>query len=218
MGPFSAKHQRLLHCLTPSPSQNCPQHGVRLLILSTVIFQLHSQCLHSWSLWDASPRDLVPSPTSSATPCTPLVFLCGEPANILLQYAPTPHLMATLDVAYATRIILTCISICVAMVGLHTASTNATKAQFTHRKQLRRRGEKGVSIHSNNAMARHEPDEEALEHLHVKQVLDLFAWNIGVVDARWYVKPRSTCWFEEYFSAWPALSQGGGGYNGRIPR
>ena len=47
-------------------------------------------------------------------------------------------------------------------------------------------------------MSRHEHEEEGLEHLHVKQVLDLLAWHIGVVDARWYVKPRSTCWFEEH--------------------
>ena len=37
-----------------------------------------------------------------------------------------------------------------------------------------------------------------MEHLHGKQVIDLLAWHIGVEDARWYVKPISTCWFEEY--------------------
>ena len=40
--------------------------------------------------------------------------------------------------------------------------------------------------------------EEAQEHAHAKQMLDLVAWHIGVCDTRWYVKPRSTCWFEEY--------------------
>ena len=40
--------------------------------------------------------------------------------------------------------------------------------------------------------------EEALEHAHAKQMLDLVAWHIGVENTRWYVKPRSTCWFEEY--------------------
>ena len=29
-------------------------------------------------------------------------------------------------------------------------------------------------------------------------MLDLLAWHVGVLDARWYVKPKSTCWFEEY--------------------
>ena len=37
-----------------------------------------------------------------------------------------------------------------------------------------------------------------MEHPHVKQIFELLAWHIGVMDARWYVKPRSTCWFEEY--------------------
>jgi hypothetical protein len=31
----------------------------------------------------------------------------------------------------------------------------------------------------------------------MKQVFDIFSWHIGVLNARWYVKPRSTCWFEE---------------------
>ena len=33
---------------------------------------------------------------------------------------------------------------------------------------------------------------------HVRQLIDLVAWHIGGMDAKWYVKPRSTCWFEEY--------------------
>ena len=41
-------------------------------------------------------------------------------------------------------------------------------------------------------------EEDELEHQHVKQVLDLLAWHAGVLSDRWYVKPRSTCWFEEY--------------------
>ena len=42
-------------------------------------------------------------------------------------------------------------------------------------------------------------DEDPYERIHVKQIQDLILWHIGVIDARWYVKPRSTCWFEEYF-------------------
>ena len=38
----------------------------------------------------------------------------------------------------------------------------------------------------------------ALEHAHAKQLFDLVAWHIGVQDNRWYVKPMSTCWFDEY--------------------
>ena len=41
-------------------------------------------------------------------------------------------------------------------------------------------------------------EDDDLEHPHVKQVFDLLAWHAHVLHARWYVKPRSTCWFEEY--------------------
>ena len=33
----------------------------------------------------------------------------------------------------------------------------------------------------------------------MKQIFDLFAWHIKVVDAKWSVKPRSTCWIAKYF-------------------
>ena len=75
---------------------------------------------------------------------------------------------------------------------------DASDAQIAHRKHLKRRGGEGGPGSSSTAMSQHEPEEEGLEHLHVKQVLDLLAWHIRVVDARWDVKPRSTCWFEEY--------------------
>ena len=32
----------------------------------------------------------------------------------------------------------------------------------------------------------------------VRQFIDLLAWHIAGMDAKWYVKPRSTCWFDEY--------------------
>jgi hypothetical protein len=47
-------------------------------------------------------------------------------------------------------------------------------------------------------LRRRDEEEDALEHPHVKQMVDLIAWHIGAIDAKWYVKPRSTCWFDEY--------------------
>lgn len=44
----------------------------------------------------------------------------------------------------------------------------------------------------------HESEEDALEYPHEKQILDRLAWHNNIMDTRWYVKPRSTCWFEEY--------------------
>jgi hypothetical protein len=87
---------------------------------------------------------------------------------------------------------------CVAIVAMHVASTDASKAHLAHRKKLR--GGEGLDDHvsEHGARGRIEAEEDELDHPHVKQVLDLLAWHIGVEDARWYVKPRSTCWFEEY--------------------
>ena len=84
------------------------------------------------------------------------------------------------------------------MVAMHTTSTEACEAQFAHRKKLRKREEDGCSSSGHVALAMLRDEDEELEHPHVKQIFDTIAWHIGVLDARWYVKPRSTCWFEEY--------------------
>ena len=106
--------------------------------------------------------------------------------------------VASLDVVNAIPLLFASIDMCVAIVAMHVASTDAIKAHLAHRKRLR--GEEcydnHVSEHASRAMI--EADEDELDHPHVKQVLDLLTWHIGVEDARWYVKPRSTCWFEEY--------------------
>ena len=39
---------------------------------------------------------------------------------------------------------------------------------------------------------------EGLKHLHNKQVMDLVAWHVGVLDDHWYIKPRSSCWFDKF--------------------
>ena len=93
---------------------------------------------------------------------------------------------------------MNCIDICVVMVTMLIASTEASEAYTARRKQKRRRDEGDVSSASHTSSRCYEADEEAFEVPHVKQICDLVAWHIGVEDARWYVKPRSTCWFEEY--------------------
>ena len=35
-------------------------------------------------------------------------------------------------------------------------------------------------------------------NLHVQHHLDSIAWQVGVLNNRWYIKPRSTCWFDEF--------------------
>ena len=92
----------------------------------------------------------------------------------------------------------TCIDLCMAMVAIYITSTEASLANVAHRKKLKNRDGDDISSIERTARGRHEADEVALHHPHAKQVADLLAWHIGVENARWYVKPRSTCWFDEY--------------------
>lgn len=87
---------------------------------------------------------------------------------------------------------------CVAMVAIYITSTEASEAHYAHMRQVKRRRVDATPISTHISMGRHEHKQNALKHPQVKQIMDLLAWHIGVEDARWYVKPRSTCWFEEY--------------------
>ena len=100
--------------------------------------------------------------------------------------------------AKAIRIIMTCMDICVFMITMHITTTEASGAQFAKRKKAKRAVEDGTDASIATISARHKPCDDAIQDPHAKQLLDLIAWHIGVMDARWYVKPRSTCWFQEY--------------------
>ena len=106
--------------------------------------------------------------------------------------------MVALDIASAICMVMACIDICMVIVAMYTTSTEVSDAHIAHRKKLRRRDGNGLAMAPYNTWGRYEPKEDALEHPYVKQIFDLIAWHIGVLNAKWYVKPRSTCWFEEY--------------------
>ena len=93
---------------------------------------------------------------------------------------------------------MTCIDICVVMVTMFLASTEAIDSHSARRRQSQRRDGEDDSMAPQPRLTRYELEEDELEHPHGKQVIDLLAWHIGAENARWYVKPRSTCWFEEY--------------------
>ena len=103
-----------------------------------------------------------------------------------------------MDLATAIHMVLANIDICVAMVTIYITSTEASLAHSAHKKQLKRKHEEEVPNSPHVALVRHETEDEEIEHPHARQIMDLLTWHIGVEDARWYVKPRSTCWFEEY--------------------
>ena len=135
-----------------------------------------------------------PSDTTAGT----ATGACEEPDTIPLHLPQASNSMSTMDVAHAMRLLLSCFDICLAMVVMHTTSTDVSSIHFAQRKKLRGGEDAGETNSYRNVCRHNGPDEEDLEHPHVKQVFDLLAWHIGVLDAKWYVKPRSTCWFEEY--------------------
>ena len=126
------------------------------------------------------------------------MFPWDEPANIPLHVDPTTNSMVVQDYSSAIRLVLNCIDICMVMLTMFIASTEATESHFGRMKQLKRVDGEDVSMGPHSTLLRREFEEDALEHPHGKQIIDLLAWHTRVEDARWYVKPRSTCWFEEY--------------------
>lgn len=103
-----------------------------------------------------------------------------------------------MHVASVIPILMASIDISVTIVHMQTAAMEAAKAQLAYKKK-RKRGSGGSGIDKAYlAFVGDETDEEALEIPHEKQVLDLIAWHCNVLDTKWYVKPRSTCWFDKY--------------------
>ena len=93
---------------------------------------------------------------------------------------------------------MTCIDICVFMITMQRITTEASGAQFAQRNKAKRAETQPEQASTATLYSRYKAGDGALHDQHAKQLVDLIAWHIGVMDARWYVKSRSTCWFEEY--------------------
>ena len=106
--------------------------------------------------------------------------------------------MSQMDTSQAMRLVMACIDICVVMLTMYISSTEASEALLAQRRKSRRREWEGSCSLPRYTSDRHEPEDNTLHLRHVKQISDLVAWHIGVLNAKWYVKPRSTCWFNEY--------------------
>ena len=103
-----------------------------------------------------------------------------------------------MDFASAIHMLLAGIDTCVAILTLYITSTEASLAHDAHRKLSKRKHEEEVIDSSHSTYGRHAVEEDSMEDQHARQTMDLITCHIGLEDARWYVKPRSTCWFEEY--------------------
>ena len=96
----------------------------------------------------------------------------------------------------AIPVIMACINMSIAIMHMYTTTSEATKTQLSNKKRSKR-CTKDIGVDAApNPFARHAPEEDELEHPHTKELFDLLAWHVHVQDAKWYVKPRSTCWFE----------------------
>ena len=102
------------------------------------------------------------------------------------------------DIFSAIQTTMTCIDICVFMIVMYMSTTDARGALLTQRKKTKKRSGEDVYGSTSRHAAWLDDDDDPFERIHVKQIQDLILWHIGVMDTRWYVKPRSTCWFEEY--------------------
>ena len=106
--------------------------------------------------------------------------------------------IATTHAAFAIPILMACIDMSVIVMHMQNVSMEAGRARLAYKKKTKREVDGGWNDTSSTAIPRHECDEETLEFPHENQILDLLAWHIHGLETKWYVKPRSTCWFEEY--------------------
>jgi hypothetical protein len=90
------------------------------------------------------------------------------------------------------------INFCVLIMTIYITQTQTSNGRIAQRKKQRRSRADNDSRAAQSLREGEDSEDNASELLHAKQLIDVLAWHIGVMSARWYVKPRSTCWFEEY--------------------
>ena len=95
-------------------------------------------------------------------------------------------------------IVVSCINMAVTMLQVHNAAMETTHAKLALRKKTKQVGHYNGGCSTTNADPEYGIDGDELQHPHENELIGLLAWHIEVLDAKWYVKPRSTCWFDEY--------------------
>ena len=79
------------------------------------------------------------------------------------------------------------IDMSVVMVEMHNASMEATKTQVAHRKKTKRGCEDDDTGPPHGAISTQHSDKGVLELPHEKQIHDLLAWHVGLLNSKWYV-------------------------------
>ena len=114
-----------------------------------------------------------PLPAEASSPCIAPGSPCGPHANIPLQLTRNTKSITATNVVAAFPIIVACIDMAVVMMHMYNASMKETRAKLAHRKKSKQDVEGNGVDSTNNAFARVEPDEDALQHPHEKQIIDL---------------------------------------------
>ena len=142
----------------------------------------------------------VGSPLLPARPptCTVADLAAAGACSIPLHQKHNKQSIPSYTIATVVPIMAACIDMCVAIMQMELATTEACGGHNAHMRKVRRRLSEGSLDQASSRLQEEGIDDVCMDHLHPKQICDLVAWHIGVEDARWYVKPRSTCWFEEY--------------------
>lgn len=121
-------------------------------------------------------------------PPSMLRTLCLPCTNMPLHI---PHIH-TMETAMPMPLMLICIDTTVNILNMYILSTESAERLIRHRKRLKSIESGDGPSSREELMQRFECGDDTLEHPHHKQVLDLITWQIGIMDAKWCIKPRST--------------------------
>lgn len=138
-------------------------------------------------VWSPPPPPGASPPTAAGDPCL------GE-ANIPLHPIQPSQSNICLDAWTVVPLLAACIDMSVTIVQMHIASDT----QGANRKKQKTRAAAAGVLSPRRHTDFCEVDGDMLSHPHAHQLLNIVSWHIDNEDAKWYVKPRSTCWFDEY--------------------
>ena len=134
-----------------------------------------------------------PPPPPAASPPTPADGPCLGEANIPLHPSQLLQSNPCLDARQVVPLLAACIDLSVTIVQMHIASD----IQGASRKKSKTSAAAAWDLPSTHTRVCEEEDDLLLQP-HAQQLLNIVAWHIDNEDAKWYVKPRSTCWFEQF--------------------
>ena len=135
-------------------------------------------------------------PTAARRPPAVLPW-CGT-GSIPLELPEQQGSISSHHTREIVPVLATCIDMTVAIIQMHIATTEAIESQARCRKNKRRRLDGTLPLRSHTTSQDRCSEEGNRNHKHAHVIFNLLACHIGIHAARWYVKLRSTCWFEEY--------------------